>query len=172
MAASIYYNFHVHEDIKIGEHILLHEVRCFQLKYFLDPTERHVIDQSAIPIYVFFIVQQGIRNGSDWPQNRHVPSLTGKTSTGAFVTYQSSQDPLTSLGITGDLWLTRENLYMKEEGGTWKIWVKKVHYKCPYIAGRILGWSTAGHFKYLARETFRKERQEWPYAGTFIPNLE
>lgn len=167
MATSIYYDIHVNEHITLGKHVSSAQVRSFELKGFLAPTERDIIGRSSVPIHVFFIVQQGIPNTDHWPQNRRQLSSTGKSTLGAFVTYQSDQEPLTALGIRGDLWLTKGQVFIKEEAGTWKSWIKKVEYTCPYSDSRKLGWSTAGHFKYLTEETFRKERRLWPIRGTY-----
>lgn len=133
----------------------------------LDPKEREIISSSPVPIHVFWINHHIIKQPENWPSNRVHLASTGKTSTALFVTYQSDQTPMTTLGLTGDLWLTRQDVFVKDNNGTWNSWNKGSIYECPYDSLRVLDWSTLGHFRYLNHETFKKERRNWRPTGVY-----
>lgn len=111
-----------------------------------------------------------IKRVDDWPPNRRKSSTTKKTSTGAFVTYQSAQT-LASLGVRGDLWLTEQHVFRKNDAGEWVRWDERVQYPCPFEPHRVLGWTQAGYFKYLAASTFRKEAQKWAALRKYVLHI-
>ncbi|KAI0094117.1 hypothetical protein BDY19DRAFT_1069 [Irpex rosettiformis] len=64
--------------------------------------------------------------------------------------YQSTIEPLPSLGNVGDLWLTRHGIYVKCEDGYWSQWTRQRKY-CfpPGEKARRLVWSRNAELKYL-----------------------
>lgn len=123
-------------------------------------TERSIIDASEVAIHVFWNVLLDIKSPEGWPANRQYASSSRKTVTAVFVTYQSKQAPLPDLGIPGDTWLTKSQVYVKETTGKWTNWHQPIIH-CPYDSVRVFGWSRSVQFKYLIEDSLKTERRRW-----------
>lgn len=100
----------------------------------------------------------------DWPKDRVLFSKAAGTATvsAVFVTYQSILQPVPNLGNFGDLWVTPNTLFWKEERGNWRRWVPRFYFhRCPYDAQRGLMLSHWAEFKYAGPTTAVGERREW-----------
>lgn len=128
----------------------------------IDPVEQEIIASSTIPIYVFWNSLLRIQNPERWPQDRKFVSWSSRSATGLFVTYQSTQDPLTTLGRLGDIWVTAHCVYYKEAENTWTPWRQgSPFYCCPYENQRVLTWLRSAHFTYISVVSRKKERTRW-----------
>ena len=165
MTDSFIYGRHPERTVHLSKLSLQSLAACwhYSLTPFvicIDDTELKIIASSTIPIHIFWNILLRIQPDR-WPENRRYPSASGNSITGVFVTYQSTHDPLSSLGTPGDIWITPTHIYCKEIGDRWTLWYKRLIYRCPYEPQRILAWTRNAHFKYLLPKSIQTERRRW-----------
>ncbi|KAI0086268.1 hypothetical protein BDY19DRAFT_908514 [Irpex rosettiformis] len=81
--------------------------------------------------------------------------------------YQSTLEPLPTLGNHGDLWVTRDDIYLKNKFGSWAKWTIRHTYGCPWDKERCLVWSRNAELKYLASK--RQEVSLWKKRTERVP---
>ena len=131
----------------------------------IGPHEAEIIEASDVPIYTFWNMVTQLDEPGLWPNGRYYYSSRGKTVTSSYVTYQSKQNPLPTLGIPGDTWITENCVFLKDTYAAWIPWVVRQTYRCPYDDHRVLGWARSCQFKWLRPSSLITERRRWDGKG-------